>query len=331
MTTATGVDREVALDLYRTMVTIRHFETRAGELFAAGRLPGFIHLSIGQEAVAAGVCAALTEADYLTTTHRGHGHCIAKGGKVLGMMAELYGSEDGYGLGRSGSMHIADSKVGILGANAIVGAGIPMALGGALAAQLRGEGQVAVAFFGEGAVAEGVFHESLNLASLWRLPVVFVCENNGYAELTPIGAHLANPRVTELAAAHGMAVAAVDGNNVAAVLAVAREAVDRGRTGGGPTLIEAATTRWRGHFEGDPQHYRSKADLLELQTRDPIPAWKAVLVDDVGVPAGELDAIEEAVLADVDAAAETAAGMPPSDPAGLSRFVYSDPIPDATR
>ncbi|MFT4286991.1 thiamine pyrophosphate-dependent dehydrogenase E1 component subunit alpha [Nocardioides sp.] len=321
------IDRESALALHRTMLVIRHFETTAGELFAAGRLPGFIHLSIGQEAVAAGVCAALGDEDYITTTHRGHGHCIAKGGRVLEMMAELYGREGGYALGRSGSMHIADNAVGILGANAIVGGGIPMAVGGAYAAQLSGRGQVSVAFFGDGAVAEGVLHECLNLAALWRLPMVFVCEHNGYAEMTPVSAHLANPRVTELAAVYGMAAQQVDGNDVGAVLLSAREAVARARAGDGPTLIEARTTRWRGHFEGDPQRYRPREELQAMTERDPLPAWRAALVSSYGVAEEELDRMAAEVAAEVSAAAEQAEAMAPSDPAGLTRFVY----PEAAR
>jgi len=318
------IDQATALALHRTMVTIRCFETTAGELFAAGKLPGFIHLSIGQEAVAAGVCAALDDSDYLTTTHRGHGHCIAKGGRVLEMMAELYGREGGYALGRSGSMHIADNAVGILGANAIVGGGIPMALGGAYAAQLAGRGQVSVAFFGDGAVAEGVLHECLNLAALWKLPMIFVCEHNGYAEMTPVSTHLANPRVTELAAVYGMATHQVDGNDAGAVLAIAREAVARARTGAGPTLIEARTNRWRGHFEGDPQRYRPSEELKAMTEHDPVLGWREVLQTTYGVDAAELDRLEATISAEVLAAAEQAEAMPLSDPAGLTRFVYSE-------
>lgn len=315
--------RNMEVDLYRTMVKIREFETKAGELFAAGKLPGFIHLSIGQEAVAAGVCALLTDDDYLTTTHRGHGHCLAKGGQPLGMMAELFGRDEGYGLGRSGSMHIADNSVGILGANAIVGAGIPMALGGALAAQLDGQGCVAVAFFGDGAVAEGVFHESLNLAALWSLPIVFVCENNGFAELTPVSTHLANPHVAELASAYGMPSESVDGNDVRAVLEAADAAISRARSGEGPTLLEARTTRWRGHFEGDPQHYRAREELAALHERDPIVAWRAVLEREHGVAGSTLDEITAAAVAEMADAADRAEAMEPSPPDGLMRFVYT--------
>ncbi|WP_203231168.1 thiamine pyrophosphate-dependent dehydrogenase E1 component subunit alpha [Nocardioides caldifontis] len=308
-------------------MTIRRFETIAGELFAAGRLPGFIHLSIGQEAVAAGVCAALEDTDYITTTHRGHGHCIAKGGRVTEMMGELYGREGGYALGRSGSMHIADNAVGILGANAIVGGGIPMAVGGALAAQLAGHRQVSVSFFGDGAVAEGVAHECLNLATLWKLPIVFVCEHNGYAEMTPVSTHLANPDVTQLAAAYGMNATAVDGNDVAAVLAVSREAVARARNGGGPSFVQARTDRWRGHFEGDPQRYRPREEVQAMTDRDPIAAWRSVLGAEHGVSDDELDSMDDRITAELTSAVEKAEAMPLSDPAGLTRFVY----PEASR
>ncbi|MDQ6523930.1 thiamine pyrophosphate-dependent dehydrogenase E1 component subunit alpha [Nocardioides sp. LHD-245] len=319
-----GVDRELAIDLYRTMRRIRQFETTAGELFAAGELPGFIHLSIGQEAVAAGVCAALDDADYITTTHRGHGHCIAKGGRLREMMAELYGREGGYALGRSGSMHIADNTVGILGANAIVGGGIPMAVGGGYAAQLAGRGQVSVAFFGDGAVAEGVLHECLNLAELWQLPVVFVCEHNGYAEMTPVSKHLANAEVTDLAAAYGMPAEKVDGNDVAAVLTAARAATARARSGAGPTLIEARTTRWRGHFEGDPQKYRAREEITAMTERDPLTHWRDVLHAAHGVPPAELDQVDADIADLVGAAVEAARAMPLSDPGGLSRHVYPE-------
>lgn len=318
------IDRDTALALHRTMVSIRHFETTAGELFAAGKLPGFIHLSIGQEAVAAGVCAALSDSDYITTTHRGHGHCIAKGGRVLEMMAELFGREGGYALGRSGSMHIADNAVGILGANAIVGGGIPMAVGGGFAGQLAGRGQVSVAFFGDGAVGEGVLHESLNLAALWKLPVIFVCEHNGYAEMTPLSSHLANPRVTDLAASYGMATRAVDGNDVGEVLRAARDAVSRARAGEGPTLIEASTTRWRGHFEGDPQRYRPREEIEAMTERDPLPAWRSVLESTYDVATEELDRMDAEIRSQVMSAADEAEAMPPSDPAGLCRFVYPE-------
>lgn len=326
-TTHHRIDRETALGLYRTMRRIREFETVAGELFAAGKLPGFIHLSIGQEAVAAGVCGALDDTDYITTTHRGHGHCIAKGGRIPEMMGELYGREGGYALGRSGSMHIADNSIGILGANAIVGGGIPMAVGGGLAAQLDGDGAVSVSFFGDGAVAEGVFHECLNLAALWTLPVVFICEHNGYAEMTPVSVHLANPKVTELAAGYGIPAVGVDGNDVCAVLEAARAAVDRARNGQGPTLVEARTTRWRGHFEGDPQKYRARDELQAITERDPISTCRALLAARHGIGDQDLDLIDAEVSAELKVAVKAAEAMPLSDPSGLTRFVYPEDAP----
>ena len=305
------------------MFRIRSFETTAGELFAAGKLPGFIHLSLGQEAVATGVCSALDDQDTVSTTHRGHGHCLAKGGDLRQMMAELYAKEGGVTRGRAGSMHASDSSVGILGANAIVGGGIPMAVGSALAAQLDGNGRVSVAFFGDGAVGEGVFTESVNLATLWKLPMIFVCENNGYAELTPTTVHLANTRIIELARPYGIAVEAVDGNDVLAVLAAATRAVERGRRGEGPTLLEMDTTRWRGHFEGDPQRYRSPEDLRAMTDRDPLAAWRTALIGR-GVDVEILDAIEAEVAAEVKVAVEAVELMAPSRADELLRDVYPE-------
>lgn len=316
-----GLTEDEAVATYRTMVTIRQFETKAGALFAAGELPGFIHLSIGQEAVAAGVCGVLHEADQITTTHRGHGHCIAKGGQVLGMLAEVYGREGGYAKGRSGSMHIADSGVGILGANAIVAAGLPMALGAAYSSQVTGDGRVAVAFFGEGAVAEGVFHETMNLAALWKLPMLFVCENNRYAELSHISVHLANESVAAFAAPYGVPGVTVDGNDVVAVRQAAQAAVDRARAGDGPTLLECDTYRWRGHFEGDPASYRSKDELREWEGRDPVAAFRGRLVD-AGVDEGSLVQLEQEIEKSVDAAAVEAEAMAPTPAEWLTADVY---------
>jgi acetoin:2,6-dichlorophenolindophenol oxidoreductase subunit alpha len=316
-----------ALAMYRTMVTIRAFEMKAGSLFAAGQLPGFIHLSIGQEAVAAGVCAALERTDEITTTHRGHGHCIAKGGQLTGMMAELYGRRGGYAKGRSGSMHIADNSVGILGANAIVGGGLPMAVGAAYSSQVLGDGRVAVAFFGEGAVAEGVFHEAMNLAALWRLPMIFVCENNGYAEMTPISVHLANPRVAAFAEPYGIPGSTIDGNDVLAVRAAAVSAVERARSGLGPSLIECTTYRWRGHFEGDPQRYRTKQESREWELRDPLLSFRDVLIRDFSVPDEQLASIQDEADHAVEAAVQEAEGMDPTPVAWLLDDVYHGSAP----
>lgn len=318
------LDEDVVKRLYGTMALIREFETVAGRLMAAGSLPGFLHVSIGQEAVAAGVCDVLERADYMTTTHRGHGHCIAKGAAVDGMMAELFGRRDGYCGGRSGSMHVADPSVGILGANAIVGAGIPIAVGGAFSAKARGSRQVAVTFFGEGAVAEGVFHESLNLAALWKLPVIFVCENNGYAEMSPISAHLANDCVSDFASPYGIPGLTVDGNDVLAVRAATEDAVGRARDGEGPTLIECKTYRWHGHYEGDPQRYRDKAEVAAWREKDPLARVLSAVPADSDL-AGELNALAEQASQAVARAVTAAQESEPPDPRSVGANVYRRP------
>src|SRR5438132_4167666 len=240
------VGADTLRSLHRTMLTIRLFEQRVAREFRTGEIPGFVHMYIGQEAVAAGVCANLGEGDYVTSTHRGHGHCIAKGCDLGRMMAEIYGRETGLCKGRGGSMHIADFSRGMLGANAIVGGGIALATGAALAARVRGSDQVAVSFFGDGAVNQGVFHESLNLAAIWTLPVLYVCENNGFAESTPASYATSVPDVAVRATAYGIAQAIADTRDVLAVHAAACEAVERARSGGGPTLLELKTYRFHG-------------------------------------------------------------------------------------
>lgn len=322
----TEVDSTVVRRLFRTMALIREFETTASRLMASGSLPGFLHVSIGQEGVAAGVCDALERDDYITSTHRGHGHCIAKGGQLEAMMAELYGHAGGYCAGRSGSMHIADPALGILGANAIVGAGIPIAVGGGFSARARQSRQVSVAFFGEGAVAEGVFHESLNLAALWQLPVIFVCENNGYAEMSPISVHLATEDVVDFAEPYGMAGVQVDGNDVLAVRTAAQEAVSRARAGEGPTLLECKTYRWHGHFEGDPQGYRDKAEVASWRERDPLVRLTAAVAEDTGL-VEEFEAIKDDARDLVEAAVRWAQSDASPDPASIRADVYREPGP----
>ncbi|WP_033289733.1 thiamine pyrophosphate-dependent dehydrogenase E1 component subunit alpha [Amycolatopsis jejuensis] len=307
-----------AVRLYRTMALIREFETAASRLMASGELAGFLHLSIGQEAVAAGVCDVLGPADYLTTTHRGHGHCLAKGADPRRMLAELFARATGYCGGRSGSMHVADPALGILGANAIVGAGVPIALGGALAAQVLGEPRVAVTFFGEGAVAEGVIHESLNLAALSRLPIVFVCENNGYAEMTPSSTHLRASSVTEYARPHHIPAESVDGNDVLAVRDAAQRAVDRARSGDGPTLLECRTYRWHGHFEGDAQGYRTTAEVDLWRARDPL----TVLRKNVDGLNGQFDDIDRDCADEIAEATVWARAQPPAALESLTDHVY---------
>ena len=318
-----GLSESEMTDSYRGMVTIRKFELLASRLADLGHFPGTLHSSVGQEAVAVGVCAALTREDYITSTHRGHAHCLAKGAEPAGMMAELYARREGYCGGRSGSMHIADAAVGNLGANAIVGAGMPIALGAAFSAKCRDSGQVAVTFFGDGAVAEGVFHESLNIAALWKLPIVFVCENNGYAELTPTSVHLAAQDVSSFAAAYGIPGHTVDGNDVGAVTRSAAEAVARAREGGGPTLLEFKTYRWFGHFHGDPARYRDPAEVASWKENDPLQRLLGEMesrgLQDVAAR------IDEEVSALLDAAVEEAQAGTPVDTDCLTTDVYRDP------
>jgi pyruvate dehydrogenase E1 component alpha subunit len=253
------------------MQTIRRFEERASEDFQAGRIYGVVHCYIGQEAVATGICANLNRADQIISTHRGHGHCIAKGADLKRMMAELYGKRTGYCKGKGGSMHIADFSIGMLGANGIVAGGIPIITGAGLAAQLEGQGRVAVSFFGDGASNAGPFHESINIAALWKLPMLYVCENNLYGVNTPVADSVSVKDVTERAAAYGIPGVVVDGNDVLAVYEVAEAAVQRARAGQGPTLIECKTYRWRNHTEiqGIPDP-RSAQELDEWKDKDPI-------------------------------------------------------------
>lgn len=315
-------DVDLALGLYETMLRIRRFEERVGALFAAGELPGFVHLSIGQEAVSAGVMAALRDSDYITATHRGHGHIIAKGASFGPMMAELYGRVGGYCKGRGGSMHIFDLSLGVLGANGILGAGQPIAVGAALSARLRGTDDVAASFFGEGASAQGAVHEAMNLAACWKAGVVFVAEVNGFAELTPYCVHASVPSLAVRGAAYGMPAETVDGSDVLAVLEAAGRAVARAREGAGPSLLEIRTMRWTGHYEGDPQKYRASDDLASRDNHDPIPVLAARL-SDAGVAAERLSTFDEAVAAELDEAVEFARSSPLPSPGDLGDYVYA--------
>jgi len=269
------MDNDKILDIYTRMLRIRRFEEQVGTLFAQGQLPGFVHLYIGEEAVAAGVCAALRDDDYIVSTHRGHGHVIAKGGDFNRMMAELFGKATGYCKGKGGSMHIADFQIGMLGACGIVGGGIPMAVGAGLSAKYRGTDQVSVSFFGDGASNEGSFHESLNLAAVQKLPVIFVCENNQYGEFTPMEKVTGVRDIALRAAGYGIPGVIVDGTDALAVYDAAVAAVQRARQGEGPTLIEAKTHRKGGHAEGEKAFlaggaYRSPEELAQAQAKDPI-------------------------------------------------------------
>jgi len=311
---------EEKLGLYRTMCEIRAFEEHASALLQGGDLAGNLHVSIGQEAVATGVCSPLRHDDHIVTTHRGHGHCIAKGGDVERMFAELYGHLDGYCKGRAGSMHIADPASGILGATAIVGGSLGMAMGAAFSARALGADRVAVAFFGEGAAAQGSVHEALNLAALWKLPVLFCCENNQWAELTHVSDHLSGP-VHEVAAAHRVEAALVDGNDVLAVREAAAAAVARARAGEGPTLLECETYRRSGHYVGDPETYRSAEEKVAWEAKDPILRLAAELGGELA--AERLQATEAEARAAVVAAAERASRGTPTGPEQLLEDVYA--------
>jgi len=315
--------KEKLLGFYWTMVTIRAFESKAAELFAAGKLPGFVHLYIGEEAVATGVCANLTAKDFITSTHRGHGHLIAKGGKVDLMMAELYGKATGYCKGKGGSMHIADVGLGILGANGIVGAGQPIATGAAFACKYRKTDAVAVCFFGDGASNRGTFHESLNMASIWKLPVVFVCENNMFGISNSQRNHMTISDISDRAGAYGIPGITVDGNDVVAVYEAAFEAVKRARAGDGPSLIECKTWRWRGHFEGDPATYKDPAEQANWIKKDPIPRLAQKITELKYATAADLDEIKAAAQAGIDAAVAFAENSPDPEAAALLTDVFA--------
>ena len=291
--------KDALLDLYQTMLLVRRAEQRLSALFADGEIPGFIHLSIGQEAVAAGVCQALAAQDSIASTHRGHGHSLAKGVDLEAFFLEIMGKREGICGGRGGSMHVADMAVGMLGANGIVGAGLSLALGSALAHQLRRERQVVAAFFGDGAMAEGLLHECLNLAALWKLPLLFVCENNGWSEFSPTSRQFAGS-LEGLAKTFGIPYRRVDGNDVEAVALAATAAVEVAR-GGGPQALECMTGRVRGHFEGDPQRYRDAEELAQLPKIDPIPRAAARLRA-LKVSAATLQELSEKVDRRIEAA-----------------------------
>jgi pyruvate dehydrogenase E1 component alpha subunit len=311
------------LALYRTMQTIRRFEEVACQLLVDGKIPATLHASIGQEAVATGVCHALAPRDMILTNHRGHGHCIAKGTNLDAMMAELMGKAAGTNRGRGGSMHIADPDLGILGANGIVGGGVPIAVGAAYAARVRESGQVVACFFGDGAANEGGVHEAMNIASLWKLAVLFVCEHNGYAEMTPQRVHSSVEDLARRAAAYDMRGVTVDGNDVLAVLAAAEEAVARARRGEGPTLLECKTFRVRGHFEGDPQRYKRQEEQAEWKGRDPLTRFRTYLSEPGRPGAAVLAAVDREIEDVVRRAVAFADAAPLPDPAEVTNHVYA--------
>jgi pyruvate dehydrogenase E1 component alpha subunit len=315
--------KEELLQSYRVMRTIREFEERLHREFATGEIPGFVHLYAGEEAIAAGVCAHLRPDDYIASTHRGHGHAIAKGCDVKGMMAEIYGKRSGICHGKGGSMHIADLSTGMLGANGIVGGGPPLVCGVGLSAKVRGTDQVGVSFTGDGGSNQGTFLESLNLASVWDAPCVFVVENNGYAEATSSRYHQKGVDVAKRADGFGMPGVVVDGHDFFAVHEAAGEAISRARAGGGPTLLECKVNRYYGHFEGDQQTYRGDNEVEEIRAgRDCLTQFRSRVTAANMVEDSDLNAIDDEIGALIDAAVDEAKSGPDPTEADLLTDVY---------
>lgn len=318
-----GLSREQLTIMLHQMLLIRAFEESAEQLYFQGLIHGTMHLSIGQEATAVGACAALRPEDYILSTHRGHGHCIAKGAEAGYMMAEFFGKETGYCRGRGGSMHMADVETGNLGANGIVAGGVPMAAGVGLSLKMQKLDRVILVFFGDGAANEGAFHESLNMASIWNLPVIYFCENNQYAMSMAIGRAARIENLSERAAGYGIPGVTIDGNDIGAVYEATSAAVEHARQGGGPTLIEAKTYRWKGHSKSDKQRYRTKEEVKEWQERDPIGRLvermqRAGLLDESGFT--QLQAKVDQEIVD---AIEYAKSAPEPDPATILDGVYA--------
>ena len=315
--------KERLLKAYRSMKTIREFEERLHAEFATGEIPGFVHLYAGEEAIAVGLCLHLDDNDKIASTHRGHGHCIAKGCDVHGMMAEIYGKKDGLCAGKGGSMHIADLELGMMGANGIVGGGPPLACGAALAAKKRGAKGVAVTFVGDGGSNQGTTLESLNLASIWQLPCIFVIENNGYAEATSSKYSVAGGNVAARAKGFNMPGVTVDGHDFCAVSDAAEQAIDRAREGGGPTLIECKVNRYFGHFEGDAQTYRAPDEVKKLrESRDCIANFSRSLTSSSLVTPDDLAKIDKEVKTLIDDAVDKAKEADEPDAADLLTDVY---------
>jgi TPP-dependent pyruvate/acetoin dehydrogenase alpha subunit len=317
------LDHAVMLSLYRNMVLIREFELKAREVFRTGKMPGFIHVYVGEEAVATGVCAQLKADDYVASTHRGHGHALAKGIPPRAVMAELLGAVTGCSGGRGGTMHLYDPTVGFLGSNGVVPPGILIASGAALSAKLKGTGQVAVAFFGDGGSNNGAFHEGLNMAATWELPVVFVCENNLYATEMPFSKATKNTNVASRAAAYNMAGLQLDGNNVLEVYEKAGEAIERARQGGGPTLLECLTYRWFGHHEGDPGvAYRTREEIAAWKERDPIKRLKRDALSAKLLTDEDFETVDAEIANVLEDAAQFALGSPLEEESTALRYVF---------
>lgn len=316
-----------AREALRRMVLIRRFEEQAEEAYMRGAIHGTMHLSIGQEASAVGMCLELRRSDYITSTHRGHGHCIGKGADPRLMFAEFFGKEAGYCRGRGGSMHIADVEGGNLGANGIVGGGLPIAAGAALSIKRQRRDDVVVCFFGDGASNEGAFHEALNMAALWRLPVVFVCENNKYGMSVSTERSMAARHVADRAASYAMPGVRVDGNDLLGVLGAARAAISRARAGDGPTLIECETYRIRGHSRSDRNRYRTREEIEQWRARDPITLFERRLLAGQVLTEAEVDAVRREVEEEIAAAIRFASDAPAPRPEDVAAFVYAEAQP----
>lgn len=323
MTTETPTDNATRVEWLKTMVTIRRFEERAEQLYRAGQIGGGSHSSAGEEASAVGVCAALEPTDWIVTNYRGSGHCIAKGLELDRIMAEFFGKSTGCCKGMGGAMHLSDYDKGILPTSAIVGGGLPIATGAALNARLFDTNRVTVCFFGDGASNQGAFHESLNLAAIWKLPVIFVCENNRYAVSMPIQKAIAIQDIADRAIGYGIPGQVVDGNDIDAVYTATTEAVQRARRGDGPTLLELKTYRHRGHYIGDPVKYRSEQELAEYMARDPIVRLREQLIAAGALDEAAYDEIETQARAEIERAVEFAQTSPRPDESELMRNVYA--------
>jgi TPP-dependent pyruvate/acetoin dehydrogenase alpha subunit len=310
--------KQTLLYMYR----IRKFEEAVEDLFGRGLMHGTMHLSIGQEAGPTGICLALTRQDQITSTHRGHGHCIAKGADLTRMMAELLGKKIGYCGGRGGSMHIADAETGNLGANGVVGGGIPIAVGAALASKMQNRRTVAVSFFGDGAMNEGAFHEAANLAAIWKLPVILFCENNKYGMSSSTEKAFAIERLAERGLGYGIPGVTVDGNDVVAVYEAAEAAVARARNGEGPTLIESITYRWKGHSRSDKNLYRTKDEIEEWKHRDPIPKFIDLALTSGVLNQGDIEYIQKLSTEQIVDAVKQAAAAEAAEPSGLLEAVF---------
>lgn len=308
---------------YRTMLVIRHFETRVEDLFTHGLVKGTTHPSIGQEAIAVGACRALGKKDYITSTHRGHGHFIARGADPRRIMSELYGKATGYSRGRGGSQLMADFKLGFLGSDGITGGGIPLATGVGLSIKQRKTGQIALCFFGDGAASQGAFHESLNMAALWKLPVVYLCENNMYAMSSHVCETVSIEHIADRAASYGMPGVVIDGNDILAVRDAVAEAADRARRGEGPTLIEAKTYRLSGHSRGDPRNYRTREEEATWWEKDPIQRFRKLLIEDGVLSAAADRRIKKEVRQTVSAAVTFAKQSPDPDPATMKEGLFA--------